>query len=186
VHFAPVAANGKTPVRVLSSVNALMSDLTLFIAARDRRHDLQADEPASASPQKPLDVLALEDREVNRLALAQILDSLGLSYALAETGQAALAILAEREIGLVLADTTLPDMSLGDFMEKARALRNDAPFLAMTPPAQEDTIEDLRMLGFADMAVKPISPDKIGQLLQRHYPPQARRQHQAVRTALHA
>jgi PAS domain S-box-containing protein len=186
VHFAPIAANGKTPVRVISSVNALMSDLALFIAARERRQEDDAEDAAPASPEQPLDVLAVEDREVNRLALAQILDSLGLTYALAETGQAALGILAQRKIGLVLADTTLPDMNLGDFMTKAKALHSDAPFLAMTPPSQEDNIEELRKAGFLDMAVKPISPDSIGQLLQRYYSPCGKPQNKPTRTSAYA
>lgn len=170
VHFAPIAANGKTPVRVLSSVNTLMSDLALFLAARDRRLDGEDHEAAPpASPGQPVDVLAVEDREVNRLALAQILDSLGLSYALAETGQAGLVMLAQRKIGLVLADTTLPDMSIGDFMEKARALQAETPFLAMAPPSAQNDFEGLRAVGFLDVAIKPISPESIGSLLERHY-----------------
>lgn len=170
VHFAPIAASGKTPVRVLSSVNALMSDLALFLAARERRQDDGGDSAApSASHDQPIDILALEDREVNRLALAQILDSLGLAYALAETGQEALGILAQRQIGLVLADTTLPDMSVSEFMTKARALQGQTPFLAMAPPSGRENMEDLQQDGFLDLAMKPISPESIGQLLERHY-----------------
>lgn len=187
VHFAPIAANGKTPVRVLSSVNTLMSDLALFLAARDRRLDGEDHETATpASPDQPVDVLAVEDREVNRLALAQILDSLGLSYALAETGQAGLVMLAQRRIGLVLADTTLPDMSIGDFMEKARALQAETPFLAMAPPSAQNDFEGLSAVGFLDVAIKPISPESIGPLLERHYSPCRKPQNKTAKPPFHA
>jgi PAS domain S-box-containing protein len=187
VQFAPTAAKGKTPVRVLPSVNALLSDLALFVAARERRQDDEDSEAAArALRDQPVDVLALEDREVNRLALAQILDSLGLSYILAETGQAALDMLAQHTIGLVLADTTLPDMSVADFMKKGRALQGETPFLAMAPPSSGETIDELLAAGFLDMAVKPISPESIGLLLQRHYSPRFQPENPPAKSAIHA
>lgn len=187
VQFAPIAAKGKTPVRVLSSVSALLSDLALFIAARERRQDEeQGDVTAQGLLDQPVDVLALEDREVNRLALAQILDSLGLTYVLAETGQAALDLLAQRKIGLVLADITLPDMSAADFMKRARALQGETPFLAMTPPSSGETVDELLAAGFLDMAVKPISSESIGLLLQRHYSPGIRPEKEPAKKPIHA
>ncbi|WP_137156828.1 PAS domain-containing protein [Rhizobium sp. FKL33] len=187
VHFAPIATNGRTPVRVLSSVNALMSDLALFLAARERRQEGEdSDALATPAPDQPIDVLAVEDREVNRLALAQILDSLGLSYALAETGQAALVVLAQRKIGLALVDTTLPDMSLGDFMKKARALQAETPFLAMPPPSAQENIPELHEAGFLDVAVKPISPESIGPLLERHYAPRGAAGNRPAKSPFHA
>ncbi|MDH6264696.1 PAS domain S-box-containing protein [Rhizobium sp. SG_E_25_P2] len=188
VHFAPIAAISKTPARVLSSLSALMSDLALFLAARERRQDDVIDAAAASVAQleQQIDVLAVEDREVNRLALAQILDSLGLVHALAETGQAALAVLAQRQVGLVLADTTLPDMSLTEFMDKGRALAGETPFLAMAPPSAHENTEDLRKAGFLDVAVKPISPEGIDQLLKRHFPPRGKPKNQPFNAAIRA
>ncbi|MBB1248892.1 PAS domain-containing protein [Rhizobium sp. G21] len=187
VQFAPIAAKGKTPVRVLSSVSALLSDLALFIAARERRQDEeQGDVTAQGLLDQPVDVLALEDREVNRLALAQILDSLGLTYVLAETGQAALDLLAQRKIRAGSRRHHAARHERCGLHEKgARASgrntvsRHDAAVVG-------ETVDELLAAGFLDMAVKPISSESIGLLLQRHYSPRIWPEKEPAKTPIHA
>ncbi len=102
-------------------------------------------------------ILVVDDERWIRMNLKRILDTEGYSVQLADCGQAALAILGERKIDLILSDQRMPRMSGLDLLEKAR---DDYP----------DTLR-VMLTGFADLqlALDAINRVEIHRLLLKPY-----------------
>ena len=103
-------------------------------------------------------VLVVDDHEVNRLVLSRGLSREGYDVLTAAGGRAALALVKERPIHLVLLDVMMPEMS---GLEVLSALRNslgraDLPVIMVTSrDASEDVVQALG-LGANDYVTKPV------------------------------
>ena len=102
-------------------------------------------------------VLIVDDERWIRLNLKRILQSEGYTVLLADSGHAALAMLAENKVDLVLSDQRMPRMSGLDLLEKVR-------------DGYPDTIR-LMLTGFADLqlALDAINRVEIHRLLLKPY-----------------
>ena len=69
---------------------------------------------------RPLRILAVDDDPIVLLNTATVLTDMGHSVLQAESGQAALTLLAENEVELLLTDYAMPLMSGGDLIDRAR------------------------------------------------------------------
>ena len=85
------------------------------------------DAPRASSPSlaamprtERLRILAVDDDPIVLLNTATVLADMGHGVLQAESGQAALALLAENEVDLLLTDYAMPLMSGGDLIERAR------------------------------------------------------------------
>ena len=77
--------------------------------------------PLAAVPRnRPIRVLAVDDDPIVLLNTATVLADMGHSVLQAESGRAALALLAENEVDLLLTDYAMPLMSGGELIERAR------------------------------------------------------------------
>src|SRR5919199_4046311 len=92
-----------------------------------RTTDARAPAPASSAPgpgaaagPEPLNILLVDDREENLLALEAILEPLGQTLVRARSGEEALRKLLQQEFALVLLDVQMPGM---DGLETARLMR---------------------------------------------------------------
>ena len=119
--------------------------------------------------QQPARVLLVEDNEVNRQVLEELLHQAGLQVDSAEDGQAALGALDGPAPDLVLMDVQMPRL---DGLAATRALRRrpalaELPVLALTANAfSEDRLACLDA-GMNDFISKPVDPDLLYALLLR-------------------
>ena len=150
-----------------------------YLALRhfNRREPLTASPPRREIPTAPtavsgIDVLVAEDNDINRIVFSQILDSLGYSYVVATDGAEAVDFWALHRPSIVLMDTTLPGMN---GFEAARAIRTQETITGTHTPivgvlAQAFDLDRQRCLdaGMDDTILKPISPDVLEAVFQRH------------------
>ena len=81
----------------------------------------------------------------------------------AENGKAALEVLHERAIDLVLMDTMMPEM---DGIAATRAIRDITqfqalPVISLTAKAMKGDREKALQAGATDYVTKPVDPDKL-------------------------
>jgi DNA-binding response OmpR family regulator len=83
---------------------------------------------------------------------------------LAESGAAALAVLAEEaEVDLLILDLMLPHMNGVELLQAIRATPRFAalPCIVLTAVGQDEPIRDVLALGVSDVMTKPFSPRRL-------------------------
>jgi two-component system chemotaxis response regulator CheY len=81
----------------------------------------------------------------------------------AENGKAALSVLKGEQIGLIISDWIMPEMTGIDFL---RACKDDPdlkkiPFIMVTAEAQKESVIEAIKGGVDNYIVKPFTPDKL-------------------------
>lgn len=119
------------------------------------------------------EILVVEDAEVNRDLLAEILASHGLRVRLAENGLEALSEVAKRMPAAVLMDCQMPVM---DGYEATRKLRQDSryrslPVIALTAHALSGDRERCLDAGMNDYLAKPVEVRDLLATLERWLKP---------------
>ncbi len=115
-----------------------------------------------------LSVLIVEDNEVNRLVLREMLDSLGCRITEARDGQEGVARAGEARFDLILMDISMPRL---DGIGATRMIRDGdgpnagTPIVALTAHALPDDIKRFQEAGMADVVIKPISKDRLARAL---------------------
>ncbi|CAN7511670.1 response regulator [Rhizobium sp. LjRoot254] len=119
-------------------------------------------------PDDRLDVLAVEDNPVNRMALEQILESLELRFTTVGSGREAIAAAAIARPRLVLADLTLPDMDIDELAGALRRSNAALPVIGLMPADNEGNREKCAAAGLVDCIAKPLSPDALDIIIREH------------------
>lgn len=129
--------------------------------------ELDADAPARrgvSDATAPLHVLVVDDHDVNRRAIALMLQPLGIRVATAESGPAALETASEQAFDMILMDVRMPGM---DGREAARRIRAGegpnvfTPIVAVTADGEESDIANCRLAGMSGFVSKPIDPTRL-------------------------
>ena len=126
------------------------------------------------SPLAPAPVaLVVDDHEVNRRLLGQILDSLGLRVEHAADGEAGLAMASDRRFDVILMDVNMPGL---DGLDATRRLRvegpnRETPVIAVTAGVSAAEREACRAAGMDDWIEKPFEiaalQSALGRALER-------------------
>jgi two-component system, chemotaxis family, chemotaxis protein CheY len=87
----------------------------------------------------------------------------------AENGQKALDKLSENSFDLVFLDLNMPEMDGFSFLYEIRKLQKfkDLPVVIISTEGNEDRKKKLFELGVKDFMRKPITPQKLNELLDR-------------------
>ena len=89
--------------------------------------------PVLAAPStRPLRILAVDDDPIVLLNTATVLADMGHEVLQAESGEAALALLAEHDVDLLLTDYAMPLMCGGDLVERARQGQPDLKVIVVS------------------------------------------------------
>src|SRR5437762_2303247 len=111
-------------------------------------------------------VLVVEDEEIERKALSQILKGEGLTVFGAESADKALGYI-EENIDVVLSDLHMGDVSGIDLLQLWKKRQPDTQFIVMTGHSSVDTAVEAIKAGAFDYVTKPINPDEIVLLIKR-------------------
>lgn len=109
------------------------------------------------------EILIVDDVEINRLVLEEIIHSMGCEPILAENGQQALDIAKEKKPKLILTDISMPDM---DGYELCKALKSnkktkDIPVIFISAYDDSTDIVAGFKLGGEDYITKPFVPEIV-------------------------
>lgn len=109
---------------------------------------------------RSLDVLVVEDNEINRLVVREMLQAAGHRVTEAMDGRAGVEQAAARRFDLILMDISMPEM---DGVEATRRIRSgggpcsDTPIIALTANALLHEVSIFRDAGMNETITKPIS-----------------------------
>ena len=115
-------------------------------------------------------LLVVEDLEVNRMLIRQMLRNKGIVMFEAENGKESLEVLKEHEVDLILMDLHMPEM---DGIEATKRIREgrvkganaQIPIVCLTADVFKETKEAIFSAGMNDFVTKPIEMRRLFQLL---------------------
>jgi CheY-like chemotaxis protein len=138
-------------------------ELPLVDAPRPRH----ASPVAEARPTS-MKILLVEDNNDARTMLAETFAQLSCPVRSAESGEAALDLLARESVDAILADIGLPGMDGYEFLRRARRLPSAAhtPAFALTGFGQESDLRKAREAGYVEHFVKPVNVEEIYQRIR--------------------
>lgn len=113
-------------------------------------------------------VLLVEDNEINRELVLELLQRAGIDSVVANDGEEALAVLEKEHVDAVLMDIQMPNL---DGYATTQALRRqqrlvNLPVIAMTANAKPEDRRRCLAVGMNDYIAKPIDIDQMFQVLQ--------------------
>ncbi len=123
-------------------------------------------------------ILVAEDNPVNQTVVSAMLESLGVTYELAENGRIAMERLQKTNFDLVLMDCQMPEMdgfsATAAIRERERtaSLSGRLPIMALTANAIAGDRERCLAAGMDDYLSKPFSRDQLARALGRWLTPE--------------
>ncbi len=143
------------------------SDRSLAAAVRDPLKVL-----AAATAGDVVRTLLVDDNEINRLVVRRFLEKAGCLVDVVASGELAVQCVAEHSYQLVFMDCQMPGV---DGYEATRRIRQmDAgaalPIVAMTANAMAGDRERCLASGMTDYISKPVSPERLRQVIERYRP----------------
>jgi PAS domain S-box-containing protein len=121
-------------------------------------------ERTSAPAHRDVDVLLVDDRQENLLALEAILDPLGLHLVRASSGEEALREVLRREFAVILLDVQMPGMNGFETAKviKSRERSRHVPIIFLTAISKEEQyVFEGYSVGAVDYLSKPFHPDVL-------------------------
>jgi DNA-binding response OmpR family regulator len=103
-------------------------------------------------------LLVVDDVEDNRIILRRRFEAAGFAVVEADSGEAALQVLEQEPVDLVLLDIQMPGLSGVDTLKAMRAGRSasDLPIIMVTASTSISDVVNARKLGANDYVTKPI------------------------------
>ena len=124
---------------------------------------------------KPL-ILLVEDEELLRAGVQEMLEIQGYEVVTAQNGSLALACLAERPVDLIITDLVMPQMDGIDFVAQLRKLNPDVPVIVVSGSTrnimQRYGIDTIQVPGANASLPKPFKGADLMAQIQRLLPPQ--------------
>jgi CheY-like chemotaxis protein/HPt (histidine-containing phosphotransfer) domain-containing protein len=163
-----VAAVIDKPVQASALFNAIMQVFGYALSTKPV--------PNSGCFWRDVKLLVVEDVELNRQVVRDLLYKVGIECSEAINGEVALEMVRHQSYDLVLMDLQMPIMDGFEATRKIRKLDNcgadKLPILAMSADALEHDRRNSSASGMNDHIAKPIDPDTLYQQLKRWLPAQ--------------
>jgi putative two-component system response regulator len=102
-------------------------------------------------------ILVIDDEDVIRMLVVEILESAGYDVTSAESAERALALLDKSEFDLVVSDVIMPGLSGLELLEAVRAHRASLPVVLVTGAGTYDTLSQALTRGAAGLVTKPFA-----------------------------
>lgn len=114
---------------------------------------------------KPLEILLVEDKPMNRKLATVLLERQGWKVTTAHNGRHALELLSSQHFDLILMDIQMPEMDGLEATKRIRAAEQKSgsyiPIIAMTAHALEGDREQFMKAGMDDYVSKPIDQQEL-------------------------
>jgi putative two-component system response regulator len=102
-------------------------------------------------------ILVIDDEDVIRMLVVEILESAGYDVTSAESAEVALALLDDADFDLVVSDVIMPGLSGLELLEAVRARRASLPVVLVTGAGTYDTLSQALTRGAAGLVTKPFA-----------------------------
>ncbi|MBW0434299.1 response regulator [Leptospira yasudae] len=112
-----------------------------------------------------LKILYVEDEELIRVMMVRFLERFTISVCSAENGKIAWDVFLEYQPDVVITDIKMPVLDGIELTKKIRAQNSNIPIAAMTAFSEPEIIEAARNAGVNEIFIKPVSVEKIRELL---------------------
>jgi putative two-component system response regulator len=106
-------------------------------------------------------ILVIDDENVIRLLVVEILESAGYDVTSAESAEVALALLDGAEFDLVVSDVIMPGLSGLELLEAVRDRRASLPVVLVTGAGTYDTLSQALTRGAAGLVTKPFAHSEL-------------------------
>jgi len=123
----------------------------------------------SEQERKKFRILVVDDELIVRDSLKDLLEEEGFSVDTAESGHAALDLLAERAYHLMLNDIKMPGMDGVELLKKTKEDFPDLTVVMMTAYATVETAVEAMKIGALDYLIKPFEPDNLIPMIDKIY-----------------
>ncbi len=133
--------------------------LPLPASLTDAANELDSSEAPKVKLRQGLKALVVDDNEINRMILTDMLEDFGLSVAAAESGYAAIERLGTEQFDVVFLDISMPGIDGIETLAKVRELHvewRNLPAIAVTAHAAPKDHEAIRVAEFQGLLVKPV------------------------------
>jgi putative two-component system response regulator len=106
-------------------------------------------------------ILVIDDEDVIRLLVVEILESAGYDVTSAESAEVALSLLEESEFDLIVSDVVMPGLSGLELLEAVRARVASLPVVLVTGAGTYDTLSQALTRGAAGLVTKPFAHSEL-------------------------
>lgn len=119
---------------------------------------------------KSINVLVVDDFATMRQIFKGVLKQIGFTNVIeAEDGDSALRELKKEDVGLIISDWNMPNMTGLDLL---KAVRGDEklksiPFIMVTAEGHKEIVVEAVKSGVSNYLVKPFSPETFGEKLEK-------------------
>ncbi len=143
-----------------------LCDAAAVLASRPRSARVPATTGAAVSTAR---VLVIEDNEINRMVVGEMLEQAGCSVTKAEDGLEGVERAALEPFDMILMDISMPRM---DGIAATRRIRGGqgpnahTPIIALTAHAMQDDVDRFLSAGMNDVLTKPLSRDRLYAVLR--------------------
>jgi PAS domain S-box-containing protein len=120
-------------------------------------------------------VLVAEDNPTNQVVIARVLNRMGVAHEIAENGEIALSMLADRPFHLLLSDFHMPVMDGFELTRRIRAQEASGhvarlPIVALTADVLPETARQCEEVGMDGYLRKPIELERLEDVLRTYVP----------------
>ena len=113
-------------------------------------------------------ILVVDDMQMNLMVVTKVMKNFGIKPLLADTPEKALNLLKENEVDIILTDLRMPEMNGDQLAREMRKLPNGQKAKIYVLTADAYAKEEIDMSGVDDVLVKPLSLDKIREVLKSY------------------
>ena len=114
-------------------------------------------------------ILVVEDEEIERNLVVEVLDTLGYDAVSAENGRKALDIIAEQDIDLILTDIHMPEINGLELLKRVRDNGKDIPVILMTGFDPDEAREFSEKYEAAALLIKPFRLMELKSILEDQF-----------------
>ena len=104
-------------------------------------------------------VLLVEDNKINQMITQKMLENMGISCVILDSGEDAIENARTNSYDLILMDVHLPGMSGTDATTVIRSFDSTTPIIALTAISLNENKETLLSFGMNEVITKPFEPD---------------------------
>ncbi len=112
-------------------------------------------------------ILVVEDEEIERKLLVEVIETLGYEVAQAHNGRVALEIMNQRPIDLILTDIHMPEIDGLELLRRVREQDNKLPIIVMTGFDAQEATKTAQDYNIAALLLKPFRLQELKKLLEK-------------------